>query len=678
MSLKQTLLLGYVLVLFLILVVRPAEAQPSRLDSLISVLDQKDLDQGERVFTLGRLAAHHYFEGNKVAGDQRMEEAIALAQRISDNQYLARTYAIQAMQLRIQGQTEKAWQALASSLDAEKDIQNFSVKGYVWYAKGWMETRDDLNDKAIESFVQGLGYYNESDYLSDSDQATKATIYNELYAIYGSWNDFSNMEKYARLSLAQARVSRNPDALNTALYSLAFTFENKYRNQPVDREFLDSAAYYYKESVATFKRYQNQISAQNQLPFNAIGLANLYSEFYPISYKDSAQVYLDIALEEGLKTKQYTVVAGAYGIMNEYAQLENRWDDAEKYLLLAASYIQQEELPSIETLSRVMRSLSAVYEHKQDYRSALKYYKEYLTLYETRFDNEKMAIGKELEARYESELKEQRLQMLEDQVSHRKTLNTIYSILVLIALLAILFLWMLYRQRTKAYKQQEYIHEIALERIRQEHRISLLSAMIDGQENERTRIARDLHDGLGGLLSGTKIMLSGNKEAELQTGGDGLYKQVMERLDQAVDELRRIARNMMPEVLLKYGLVEALKEYGLSLKRSGVNITFQNYNYQNQLSENKQVVVYRVAQELVNNSLKYANAQHILVELRQVGDQLSLLVEDDGRGFDKNQLKENKGSGLGSVEARAVFLHGKLVIDSIPGTGTSITLVCPV
>lgn len=156
MSFKQTLLLGYVLILFLILVVRPVEAQPSRLDSLISVLDQNDLDQGERVFTLGRLAAHHYFEGNKVAGDQRMEEALALAQGISDKQYLARTYAIQAMQLRIQGQTEKAWQALASSLDAEKDIQNFSVKGYVWYAKGWMETRDDLNDKPIESLFRHL------------------------------------------------------------------------------------------------------------------------------------------------------------------------------------------------------------------------------------------------------------------------------------------------------------------------------------------------------------------------------------------------------------------------------------------------------------------------------------------------------------------------------------------
>src|SRR5690606_21994790 len=133
----------------------------------------------------------------------------------------------------------------------------------------------------------------------------------------------------------------------------------------------------------------------------------------------------------------------------------------------------------------------------------------YLEYYEARFNNEKMALGKELEAKYESELKGQKLLLLEEQVAHRKRLNLIHILLSSAIFIALIFLFIAYRQRTKTLTQQKQLHDMELDRIRQEHKISLLSAMIDGQEKERTRIARDLHDGLGGLLSGIKIELSG-------------------------------------------------------------------------------------------------------------------------------------------------------------------------
>lgn len=655
-----------------------AEAQLSRQDSLQQVLNKTDLDLGDRVFTLGRLATHHYFDDNKLQGDSLLEEAIHLASSLPDKQYLARTLAIQAMQLRIQGEQEASQTAIHASLKALETTENLSTKGYVLYAKGWLEARGGSEDKAVESFLTALKYYDKASSLTESDKTSKSTIYGELYSIYGVWRDYPQMEKYARLSLENARESGNKDALTGALYSFAYSFEERYRNAPKQSNLLDSAEYYYKESVSTFIQYQDQVSSRNQLPFNAIGLANLYAEFFPISYKDTAQVYLDIALEEGLNTKQYTTVASAYGIMNEYAQRENRWTDAEKYLLLSASYIQKEEIPSVETLARIMQSLSTVYEQKGDYKLALKYLKEYLELFETRFDNEKMAIGKELGVKYESELKEQKLQLLEEQVAHRQKLNTIYIVLTLVTVVALFFLWLAYRQRTKAYKHQSHIHYIELERIRQEHKISLLSAMIDGQENERARIARDLHDGLGGLLSGVKIMLSGSGELSSVTPQHTLISHLIQRIDQAVDELRRIARNMMPEILLKYGLIEALKEYSQSLKRSGVNITFQSYRYNDELTENKQVVVYRIAQELINNAIKYSEANHILVELRQEGSELSLLVEDDGKGFDIGKQDRHKGTGLNNVEARSVFLNGEIRIESLKGTGTTVVLTCPI
>lgn len=646
-------------------------------DSLEQVLNQKGLDPGEKVVTLARLAAHHYFSDNKIEGDKLLEEALQLANSLEDKQYLARTYATQAMQLRIQGKEDASERALGSALKALENTENKSTKGYVWYAKGWLNERGGAPEKAVESFIQALKFYEGLD-SNSSDLRIKSTIYHELYSIYGVWRDYPKMEKYARLSLSNAHLSEDKDALTASLQSIAYTFEQLYRNSPKRSNLLDSAEFYYKESVSSFIRYQNQISSLNQLPFNAVGLANLYSEFFPLSYKDSAQVYLNIALEEGLKTKQYTAVAGVYGIRNEYAQRENNWDDAEKNLLLAASYIQKEEMPNIETLSRIKHSLASVNERKGNYKLALNYFKEYIELFESRFDKEKMTIGKELEIKYESELKEQKLQLLEEQVAHRKKLNMIYILLSLISIIALFFLWLAYRQRIKAYKHQKHIHEIELERIGQDHKISLLSAMIDGQENERARIARDLHDGLGGLLSGIKIMLSGDKN-QTETDSHQLFVgNIIQRIDQAVDELRRIARNMMPEILLKYGLIEALKEYSQSLKRSGVNITFQSYNYRQELAKNKQVVVYRIAQELVNNAIKYAEANHILVELRKEGNEISLLVEDDGIGFDIEKVDKLRGAGLNNVEARSVFLNGDINISSLKGTGTTATITFPI
>lgn len=676
---NRSVYLGLGVFLFVFLIsTNKTFSQLSKVDSLQIVLKQKDLEAGEKVISLGRLAAHYYFDDNKSEGDRILNEALQLAHSLPDKKYLARTFAIQAMQLRIQGDQISSQEAIEKSLKTLEEIESSSVKGYVFYAKGWLEVREASNGKAVESFLNALKYYDESTALTESDNAIKSAIHNELFSIYGSWNDFENMKKYARLSLNNARQSGDKNALTTSLYSLGYTFEQDYRHAPDRAKLLDSAETYYKKSVSNFIQYQDQISSRNQLPINAIGLANLYSEFFSISYKDSAQVYLDLALEEGLKTKQYTAVAGVYGIMNEYAQRENRWDDAEKYLLLSASYIQKEEMPNIETLSRIMQSLSTVYEYKGNYKLALKYFKEYLELYETRFDTEKMTIGKELEAQYESQLKEQKLQLLEEQVAHRKKLGLIYILLALVSFIALLFLYLTYRQRSKTYKHQNRIHHIELEQIRQEHKISLLSAMIDGQENERARIARDLHDGLGGLLSGVKIMVSGGKnQSEIQSQ-HLLIDNVIQRIDQAVDELRRIARNMMPEILLEYGLVEALKEYCQSLKRSGVNITFQSYGYEEGFPENKQVVVYRIAQELVNNAIKYAEANHILIELRQSGSELSLLVEDDGKGFDRNKLDKHKGSGLNNVEARAVFLNGKIKIESIKGVGTTVIFSCPI
>src|SRR5699024_4679241 len=145
--------------------------------------------------------------------------------------------------------------------------ESFSVKGYVWYAKGWLEIRDSDSDHAVESFLMALKYYDaKTDPLDETDKSIKAAIYQELYSIYGRWNDHLNMEKYARISLEHARQSKSKDALSSSLYSLGFSFEQQYRSQPDNKVLLDSAQFFYKESIATILQYPEQITSRNQLP----------------------------------------------------------------------------------------------------------------------------------------------------------------------------------------------------------------------------------------------------------------------------------------------------------------------------------------------------------------------------------------------------------------------------
>ncbi|MEG0188562.1 MAG: histidine kinase, partial [Algoriella sp.] len=162
-------------------------------------------------------------------------------------------------------------------------------------------------------------------------------------------------------------------------------------------------------------------------------------------------------------------------------------------------------------------------------------------------------------------------------------------------------------------KQREDLYNLELEKERQNSKISTLTALLDGQELERARLARDLHDGLGGLLSGTKIQLTHLNDKINEQVKPDLDKSI-HQLDGAVDELRRVAHNLMPDLLIKYGLEEALKEYAIRMSNDQLDVDVQFLSYTNSLNKETQLFVYRIIQELVNNAIKHANASQIIIQ----------------------------------------------------------------
>lgn len=180
------------------------------------------------------------------------------------------------------------------------------------------------------------------------------------------------------------------------------------------------------------------------------------------------------------------------------------------------------------------------------------------------------------------------------------------------------------------------------------------------------------------MLSGTRIELSQLSEKVIDKPLEKEINRSLSHLDIAVDELRRIAHNLMPELLLKYGLEETLKEYVRRMSHEEMEVTVQFLNYSGQLPAEKQIIVYRIIQELVNNAIKHAAAHQIYIQLSENESRMFIIVEDDGIGFDPVKLNGQKSAGMHNIQSRLDFLGGTMHIESQNGIGTTVELDFPV
>lgn len=293
----------------------------------------------------------------------------------------------------------------------------------------------------------------------------------------------------------------------------------------------------------------------------------------------------------------------------------------------------------------------------------------------TQLESEKRAQELKL-SRLETQNRAQDILNYQKELNYKEKINGYYIILILVFSIMLLLLLYAYKQRAKRMQQQQVLHQLAMEQEKQNSKISTLTALLEGQEQERGRLARDLHDGLGGLLSGTKMRLSHLHEKVNQSAKQEM-SQSIEQVDMAVDELRRVAHNLMPDLLYKYGLEEALQDYASRMSNERLEVDVQFLHYHHPLPSEEQLLIYRIIQELVNNAIKHAEASQIIVQMAEEEQEYTLTVEDDGKGFNPKDKQLQKSAGLHNIQSRIDFLKGDLHIHSEPGLGTSMEIRFP-
>lgn len=437
-----------------------------------------------------------------------------------------------------------------------------------------------------------------------------------------------------------------------------------YNNLGLNYAFLgmlDSATYYYNEAllIAVGIGDQNMETAQ---------YLNMSDILVKEGKYNRAQSYLQRALPLARKLHLYEAEAIAlkglaycYKDTREYYLSKTYADSA---LEIARRFNFREERLAIYS------HLSNIFFGMQNMKQGDQYAAMARALSDSILNDQIYKTTLELEKKYETQKKNNQIILQQNLIQRKETVNYFLIGGILSVTLIAALLYRVYHQRQKL--QQQRINELETEK-----QLAATEAVLKGEEQERTRMAKDLHDGLGGMLSGIKHSLNTMKGNLVMTSENAVaFERSIDMLDSSIREMRRVAHNMMPETLVKFGLDTALRDYCHDINLSGsIQLSYQSIGMKDAVIEQTtSITLYRIIQELVGNIIKHASARTAIVQVTKTERSFSITVEDDGKGFDVSLLKHARGIGWSNIQNRVDFLKGKLDINSQSGKGTSVLI----
>lgn len=554
--------------------------------------------------------------GNKTAAAKVAANLGGLLRKIGEYAE-ALKYYIKSLELRTALQDTFELAKINRSLaELSKDLKNYEeMLAYNIKAKQFFQQLKEYND-VFEMNIQIAVSYT---YLLENEKA-KATY----------------LETKKMIPLYDIKDASN----------LYHNFATLYKKTKV----LDSALYYYQKAQKIFKSTKDSV----RLSKNYNNLGNLYM-LLGDNQKALANYNQSLALKHKLKDE--SSLEKTYHALSEYYKRTNNFKKAIAYK---------------DSSERIREKLAA--KIKKSDRVALNYIREKQQVEAKKSKAEIATVNANLEV-----AKERR--------------NTIIIAIILLAVSILFFVFL----RVKKLKQQKKLaeltieqqkikaqldkeqHEKKLEEMLKEQERKAITTMISGQEEERERIAKDLHDRLGSMLSVVKIHYKSVEEdlEKIKKETKSQYEKANALLDEACETVRKIAHNMISGTLTKFGLVPALKELKQKIEETKMlQIELLAHGLDNRLDNTTEIQLYRIIQELLNNVLKHANATEVTIQVLKREVDLNIMVSDNGVGFDINK-SQFEGMGLKSIKARVVEMNGQVLIDSGTGNGTTITIEIP-
>ncbi|TXE10122.1 tetratricopeptide repeat protein [Seonamhaeicola algicola] len=523
-------------------------------------------------------------------------------------------------------------------------------KSHIYSSLGILYKNEENYEKAIETYFEGIEYDEKK--LNDYGKGVKLLNIANVYSIL---EDYDKSIKFLLDALEIVEETKDENlkfAKGTILNNIGslYTKMNKF----------DEGLDFFERSLAI--NIENDNKKEIARNYNNIG-----SVHEKKNYLNRALPFLKKALSIRQKLKDidelvetHMELGVIYGKMKDLAKSKIHFDKAIAYA---------ESIDNLNLLSETYLAKSnSLYELKR-VEPAFQSFKSHIHFKDSVFKIANLEKIQEIETKYETakknkEIATQQLELKdkETQIQKEKTQNNYMLGAIVFLAIATTLLVFLFKQRQKR-KNQELLT------LKREFQIKTLESLIEGEEKERHRVAKELHDGVNGDLAAIKYKLSSLLEMN-----NNVIKEAITMIDDSCKQVRAISHNLIPPSLENFNLLEATEVYCSNLNdvTEGLEITFQHLGESIEMSKKAEVNAFRIIQELVTNAVRHAEASQINVQISSRDNTVQITVEDDGKGFDKNNI-ESDGIGLSNIQSRVDYLNA--TTDFISNNqGTSYTV----
>ena len=595
---------------------------------------------------------------------------------------------------------ELTWQY--RTIDQDKAIE---------YGNKAIDLGNKINfSKAVAQAYNDLGiiYYDQQDFNNAllsykkafdirsklNDQKGIGALYNKIGIIYQKESKFDSALLYAQKALEIYEKLNDKIGISYSLNNMGIVNQNvgnldealKYQQQSIaiKEEIHDKLGlagsyvnvgniYLLKKDIAGAKAYfekaeviTRQIGNPEYLSNSLNNLASLYQKTG--DYKKA----LPLAQESfGIRTK----LGDTKGQVSCLVNMGSILTSDKQYALAESKYMQGLKLADTLTSclgekAKLYDGLSQLYEQTGDYKKSMEMARLTVKLNDSIYTDGMNKRFSEMETKFQTAKKDRQIQ--EQQFELTKKQYWLYGSIGF-ALLLLLLGYSFYRR----YKLKQE-KRLQLEVMKQQDLAT--KAVINAEENERKRIAAELHDGVGQMMSAAKMNLSAI-ESEIvfkDEAQKNSFDKVIGMVDESCKEVRSVSHQMMPNALLKSGLASAVKEFIDKIDSRIIKINLYAEGLNERLDSDLETVLYRVIQECVNNVIKHSGANNLDISLIKDADGIAATVEDNGRGFDTKDKQKFEGIGLKNINSRVAFLKGTVDFDSSPGKGTLVAIHVPI
>lgn len=580
---------------------------------------------------------------------------------------------------------EKGLKLYAELMRLSKKLNYPYWVGMTWFNTGYIHAREAEDAESIKHFDSALVYLRRTNRLDMT-----ADCHLNIASLAGRMGNTDLKLKHLNETIRLLEGTKYTEQLNRTYNSLGVLFYNldNYHKGLSYFQLADRSARATKDTanlveaklgIVNCLSSQEKYTEAERYGKELLGIATASGKNYNLQqahtalselYRKWRKAQLTIAHSKKVmdysvagKNVQYQLI-GLMGLADGYALAG---DFSKSIIFYHQALMLGQDNGTVIQLDDIYKGLSDAYVQTGQPGKALDFYKKYVA-YRDSANNEKVRkYSEELDVKYqaarkEKALSENLLQLARKDLQIQRNRNYMYySIVALIlALLIVVLLFLRARYR-------KFLHSKELKRLEQERELQLLQALMQGEEQERSRIARDLHDGVAGMLAATKMHLSSIPGSELFFETDG-YRQGMLLLNEATREIRKTSHNLMPELLLTKGLDEALRWYCANITGGKLFVQYDSWGELKRYNGSFELSVYRIVQELLNNIIKHSKATQAIVQMSVNGSALSITVEDNGIGFSSQKFE---GMGIKSVKSRISALNGKMEMETGPGNGVS-------